>query len=48
MCLPDDCDKRLKRLAAKDVIDCFMKHKEIEVLEKRLEAIEQRLAEKKV
>lgn len=46
MGLLGNSDKRLKRLAAKDVIDYFIKHKEIEVLEKRLKAIEQGLAEK--
>jgi Cdc6-like AAA superfamily ATPase len=40
----DDTDKRLKRLAAKDVIDYFIRHKELNELAKRIEAIEQKLA----
>jgi len=43
--LLDNKDNRLKRLAAKDVIDFIIRHKEIEDLDKRLEAIEQRLSE---
>jgi hypothetical protein len=37
-------DDRLKRLAANDVIDYILKHKEVEDLEKRIAAIEERLA----
>jgi hypothetical protein len=44
--LLDTQDNRLKRLAAKDVIDFIIRHKENEDLEKRLTVIEQRLAEK--
>jgi hypothetical protein len=44
--LLDHTDDRLKRLACKDVIEYILRHKEIEDLEKRIEAIEQRLAEK--
>jgi hypothetical protein len=36
-------DDRLKRWAAKDVINFVIRHKEIEDLDKRLAAIEQRL-----
>jgi hypothetical protein len=36
-------DDLIKRLAAKDIIDFFTRHKEIEDLDKRLVAIEQRL-----
>lgn len=39
-----DSDKRLKQLAAKDVIDYFIKHKELDELMKRIEAIEQKLS----
>ena len=42
--LLDNTDKRLKRLAAKDVIEFIIKHKENEDLEKRLLAIEKRLS----
>ena len=35
-------DDRLKRLTAKDIIEYILKHKEVEDLEKRLTAIEQR------
>lgn len=43
--LLDNKDDRLKRLAAKDVIDFMIRHKEIEDLDERLTAIEQRLSE---
>lgn len=43
--LLDNKDNRLKRLAAKDVIDFMIRHKEIEDLDQRLVAIEQRLSE---
>ena len=43
--LLDHTDDRLKRLACKDVIEYILKHKEIEGIEKRLTAIEQRLAD---
>jgi len=36
-------DDRLKRLTAKDIIEFIIRHKEVEDLEKRIEAIEQRL-----
>ena len=38
-------DDRLKRLTAKDIIDFIIRHKEVENLEQRIEAIEQRLNE---
>ena len=41
--LLDNADNRLKRLAAKDVIDFIIRHKEIEDLKKRLAEIEKRL-----
>jgi phage terminase small subunit len=44
--LIDNADDRLKRLACKDVIEYVLKHREIEELEKRIEAIEQRLGQK--
>lgn len=44
--LLDNKDDRLKRLAAKDIIDFIIRHKENEDLEKRIAAIEQRLAER--
>ncbi len=39
--LLDNKDDRLKRLAAKDVIDFIIRHKEVEDLDERLTAIEQ-------
>ncbi len=42
--LIDNKDDRLKRLACKDVIEYILKHKEIEDLENRIAAIEQRLS----
>ncbi len=42
--LLDNKDDRLKRLAAKDVIDFIIRHKENEDLEKRLTEVEERLA----
>ena len=45
--LLDKKDDRLKRLTAKDVIDFIIRHKEIEDLNKRLLAIEQRLDSQK-
>jgi molecular chaperone DnaK (HSP70) len=44
--LLDNTDNRLRRLACKDVIEYILKHREIEDLDKRLTAIEQRLSEK--
>jgi len=44
--LLDNKDNRLKRLAAKDVIDFIIRHKENEDLDNRLKEIEKRLAEK--
>ena len=41
--LLDNNDARLKRLAAKDVIDFIIRHKENEDLDKRVTAIEQKL-----
>jgi hypothetical protein len=43
--LLDDSDKRLKRFAAKDIIEYVLKHKEIEDLQRRIDAIEDRLAD---
>jgi len=45
--LLDIKDDRLKRLAAKDVIDFIIRHKEKEDLDERLTGIEKLLAEKK-
>ncbi len=44
--LLDNEDDRLKRLAAKDVIDFIIRHKENEDLDRRLTSIEARLAER--
>jgi len=41
--LLDDSDKRLKRLAAKDILDFFIKHIEMREFEERLAAIEEKL-----
>ena len=38
-------DDRLKRLAAKDIIDFIIRHKEDEELEERIAAIEQKFDE---
>lgn len=46
--LLDNKDSRLKRLAAKDVIDFIIRHKENEDLDKRLKEVEKLLAEKKL
>jgi hypothetical protein len=43
--LLDNEDDKLKRLAAKDVIDFIIRHKENEDLDRRLTEIEKRLAE---
>jgi len=41
-----DCkDDRLKRLTAKDIIEHFLKHKEVKEIEERIAAIETRLNE---
>ena len=45
--LLDSKDSRLKRLAAKDVIDFIIRHKKNEDLDERLKVIEKLLAEKK-
>ena len=45
--LLDSKDDRLRRLACKDVLDFFVKHKEAEDIERRLTAIEARIAEKR-
>ena len=45
--LLDIKDDRLKRLAAKDVIDFIIRHKENEDLDRRLTEVEKRLAKKK-
>jgi len=44
--LLDNADDRVKRLAAKDIIGFFVKHKEAEDIDRRLTAIEDRLAGK--
>jgi len=44
--LLDNADGRVKRLAAKDIIGFFVKHKEAEDIDRRLTAIEDRLAGK--
>ncbi|HUW19240.1 MAG TPA: phBC6A51 family helix-turn-helix protein [Sedimentisphaerales bacterium] len=41
--LLDHKDDRLKRLTAKDIIEHFLKYKELRELEERIEAIEQTL-----
>jgi hypothetical protein len=46
--LLDTKDDRLKRLAAKDVIDFIIRHKENEDLDKRLTEVEKLLAEKRL
>ena len=46
--LLDNKDDRLKRLAAKDVIDFIIRHKENEDLDERLTEVEKQLAEKKL
>jgi phage terminase small subunit len=46
--LLDNNDARLKRLAAKDVVDFIIRHKENEDLDARLTEIEKRLAEKDI
>ncbi len=46
--LLDNKDDRLKRLAAKDVIDFIIRHKENEDLDERLKEVEKLLAEKKL
>ena len=45
--LLDHKDDRLKRLTAKDVIEYVLKRKEVEDLEERIRAIEQRLDSQK-
>ncbi len=45
--LLENAYNRLKRLTAKDIIDFMIRHKEIEDLDKRLAAIEQRLDSQK-
>ena len=45
--LLDNKDNRLKRLAAKDVIDFIIRHKENEDLDERLTAIERQLDNQK-
>jgi hypothetical protein len=44
--LLDNKDDRLKRLAAKDIIDFIIRHKENEDLEERVKEIENQLAKK--
>ncbi len=44
--LLDNKDNRIKRLAAKDIIDFIVRHKENEDLDRRLTEIEKRMTEK--
>ena len=46
--LLDNKDDRLKRLAAKDVIDFIIRHKENEDLDERLKEVEKLLVQKKL
>ncbi len=46
--LLDNKDDRLKRLAAKDVIDFIIRHKENEDLDERLKEVEKLLADKRL
>ena len=43
----DNKDDRLRRLIAKDIIEHFLKYKEVKELEERVAAIEQRLDERR-
>jgi len=43
--LVGDKDKRLRRLAAKDVIEHYLKHKELKELEERIAAVEQKMGQ---
>jgi hypothetical protein len=43
--LLDSADDRLKRLAANDILSHFLEHKAIEDLDKRIDAIEQKLSQ---
>ena len=45
--LLDNKDDRLKRLTSKDIIDFMIRHKEIEDLDERLTAIEQKIDSRK-
>jgi hypothetical protein len=45
--LIDNKDDRLKRLTCNDIIEYILKHKEVEDLEKRIPAIEERLKAQK-
>jgi hypothetical protein len=40
-------DDRLKRLACNDIIEYILKHKEVEDLERRITAIEEKLNERR-
>jgi hypothetical protein len=42
--LIDNKDDRLKRLTCNDIIEYILKHKEVDDLERRVAAIEERLA----
>ncbi len=44
--LLNDGDKRLRRFAANDILSHFLRHKELEELTRRIEAIEQALEER--
>jgi len=41
--LLDHSDARLRRLSAKDLIDYYLKHRELAEIEKRLDAVEARI-----
>jgi hypothetical protein len=43
--LLDNRDKRLNYFAGNDIIEYVLKHKEVEALHQRIEAIEQRLSD---
>ena len=45
--LLDSSDERVKRLSANDIINHFLRHKELHELEKRIEAIEESLARRR-
>jgi hypothetical protein len=44
--LLDGSDERVKRLTANDVVNHFLRHKELHELETRIETIEHRLEER--
>lgn len=44
-CMADEKDKRLKRLASKDIIEYFLKLKELTDIEGKIKEIEERLSQ---